>query len=61
MRVKGNDCNDCPECIGCGRNYWYYYHECDKCGSTEQLYIYNGDELCAECILDDLEEVDMEE
>jgi hypothetical protein len=62
MRVKGTDCNGCPECINCGRNGWYYYHKCDRCGSTEQLYIWqHGEELCAECLLEEFEEVDMEE
>ncbi len=62
MRVKGTDCVSCPECIGCGRSGWYYYHECDRCGSTEQLYYSpDGEELCMKCIMEDYEEVDMEE
>jgi len=62
MRVKGNDCYGCPECISCGRDRDYYYHECDQCGeSIEQLYEYEGEELCAKCILDSLEKVDMED
>lgn len=61
MRVKGNDCVGCETCIGCGRRYDYYYHECDRCGSPEQLYKYDGEELCVECLLKEFEEVDMED
>lgn len=61
MRVQGTDCYGCLECIGCGRKRWYYYHECDRCGSTEQLYKYDGEELCAECLFKEFDEVDMEE
>lgn len=61
MKVKTTDCYGCPECIGCGRNRWYYYHKCDRCGSTEQLYVYEDEELCESCLLEEFEEVDMEE
>ena len=62
MIKKGNDCVGCETCIGCERKYDYYYHECDRCGSSEQLYLwYNGEELCAECILEEFEKVDIEE
>lgn len=62
MRIKGTECNGCPECIGCWRRHSdYYYHECDRCGCTEKLYKYDGEELCAECLLEEFEEVDMEE
>ena len=61
MIVKDNDCVGCETCMGCGRRYGYYYHVCDRCESSEQLYIWDGEELCAECILNGLEKVDMEE
>jgi hypothetical protein len=62
MRVKRTNCNGCPECVGCGRKFEEWsYHECDICGSLEQLYIYDGKEICADCLLKEFEEVDMEE
>ena len=62
MKITRTNCNGCPECIGCGRKYEEWtYHECDRCGSLEQLYIWDGEELCGKCILNELEEVDMEE
>ena len=63
MKIKASECVGCAECIGCWRKHSeYWYHECDRCGSLEKLYYTpDGEELCAECILDDYEEVDMEE
>jgi len=63
MRIRETRCHGCTECIGCGRKFEdFYYHECDRCGSLEKLYYTpDGEELCAECILNDYEEVDMEE
>lgn len=61
MRVKGTDCYGCPECIGCGRNRWYYYHICDRCESDGKLYKYEDEELCETCLLAEFEEVDLEE
>ena len=62
MKKIETRCNGCPECVGCGRKHeeWSYY-ECDRCGSLEQLYIYEGEEICAECLLKEFEEVNMEE
>lgn len=32
-QIKENNCNGCPDCIGCGRKYTYYeYFKCDICG-----------------------------
>lgn len=63
MKVKESCCNECPECISCGRKYEvFFYHICDRCGREEQLYVWdNGEELCAECLLKEFDEVDMEE
>ena len=63
MKIKETSCYGCQECVGCGRKYEEWsYHKCDRCGSTEQLYYsHDGEELCVECILEDLEKVDMEE
>lgn len=61
MRIKGTDCVDCAECISCGRNRWYYYHVCDRCESSEQLYRYENEEICAECLLAEFEQIDMDD
>ena len=60
MRIKGTDCVGCAECIGCGRNRYYYYHVCDRCERPEQLYRYENEELCAECLLEEFEQVEEE-
>ena len=53
-----NECVGCPPergCLGEGcpnRNVPYYY--CDECGeeySPEELYDYDGQMLCTECLL----------
>lgn len=53
------------ECVGCGlpcygnacpnRNVPHYY--CDECGDKEQLYEFDGQELCIRCIKDRLTKV----
>lgn len=52
MRRLENDCVDCGlPCIGyyCPyRNVTHFY--CDDCGEEEQLYEFEGDELCLCCI-----------
>ena len=52
-----NECVGCPTELGCmgnacpNRNVRHLY--CDKCGDdVEKLYKYNGQALCAECLLD---------
>ncbi len=58
-----NECVDCAApsypCIGemCPRRRVAHY-DCDKCGNETTLYHYNGQELCAECILESLEQVE---
>ena len=53
-------------CVACGfpcmgpacRNGSYRAKICDRCGEeVEKLYYFDGEELCASCVLDDLEEV----
>ena len=51
-----NECVGCPTELGCmgnacpNRNVRHLY--CDKCGDdVERLYEYNGEKLCAECLL----------
>lgn len=60
MIIKENNCVGCAECIGCGRKRSYYIHVCDECESDDQLYKYEGKELCAECLLGYFDEVNME-
>ena len=60
MVEVGNDCVGCETCFNCGRREDYYYHVCDECGSTEQLYKFEDKELCAKCLLGHFEEVDMD-
>lgn len=33
-------------------------HYCDKCGNEEKLYIYDGYELCKDCLLENFEIVE---
>lgn len=58
-RVITNDCVDCGlPCIGNScpyRNVIHYY--CDNCGDENQLYYFDGKELCIECIEKKLEKV----
>ena len=51
-----NDCVDCGwPCVGSScpnRNVPHYY--CDKCGAEQKLYEFDGQELCAECLLEEI-------
>ena len=54
------------ECVNCGlpclgkicpyREIPHYY--CDRCGEEETLYYYDGEELCAYCLLKEFEIVE---
>ena len=54
------------ECVGCGLPCWgsacphsnvtRYY--CDKCGEETELYHFDDEELCLDCIVDRLERVE---
>lgn len=48
-----NDCVECDlPCLGddCPlRNSKHYY--CDDCGDEAEIYDYNGEELCVDCLL----------
>ena len=63
MKVKTieNECVGCPPEIGClgsscpNLNVVHYY--CDECEEEAQLYHYNGQELCIDCIEKSLEKV----
>lgn len=49
-----NDCVGCPQgCINCGRKHTPHFY-CDKCGEEfepEALYDYDGEMVCANCLL----------
>ena len=55
MQRIENDCVDCglPCIASCPyKNAVHYY--CDHCGEEEELYEYEGEELCIECIAESL-------
>ena len=58
-----HECCDCATgaypCLGssCTQGVTHYY--CDACGEeTEQLYQFEGEELCADCVLEKLPRVE---
>ena len=48
-----NECVGCPQgCVHCGRDKTQHLY-CDRCGEdSEELYVFDGEELCEECLLD---------
>ena len=63
MKCVENECVGCTElglhCMGdmCpNRAVTRFY--CDRCGEEEELYNYDGEELCIECIKKQLEKVE---
>ena len=56
-----SDCVSCGlPCLGAScRNYRVFVMECDKCHKEvgELYYGVNGDQLCAACVLEELEKV----
>ena len=55
-----NECVGCPiHCIDCGRKHVVHYY-CDECGEEADLYNFDGQELCAECILSKFEKIEHE-
>ena len=58
-----NECVDCAvpgyPCRGSAcelRKVAHYY--CDKCGTEDTLYEYEGQELCGECLLEEVPTVE---
>ena len=55
MVVIENDCVGCADVIGtclgpdCPNRHVPHYY-CDKCGEEEDLYEFEGEELCIDCI-----------
>lgn len=65
MVVRENDCCGCASpgypCIGISCELLRVPHfYCDRCGNEDTLYWFEGEQLCIECIKDDLEEVEAE-
>ena len=60
MTVTRDECVSCGlPCLGdtCPNKHAIYY-VCDKCGETvpaDRLYVWDGEEWCKECIMDDVE------
>ena len=63
MKKKVNNCYDCdkPCMLFCPQrdDSWDYY--CDECGDETQLYEWDGQELCLECIKGRLDRVNQEQ
>ena len=59
MIVVENECCDCdlPCIYGACRYYNVARFFCDDCGCEEDLWYFDNQELCADCILERLEEV----
>ena len=62
MKQIENECVGCPPEMGClgsacpNRNVIRYY--CDECGKEGTLYEYDGEELCADCLLEAVPKVE---
>ena len=58
MREVENECVGCPPSLGClgdscpNRNVVRFY--CDRCGDETTLYQYYNEELCEECLLEEI-------
>lgn len=65
MRKFQHECCDCATgtypCLGNSCPFGSIHFYCDECGEEDELYEYNGRELCADCILSKLNRVDMED
>lgn len=60
-----NECVGCPGDMDCAYEACPYYkvirYYCDSCGDEADLWLFDGYELCADCILDQLEKVEFED
>ena len=57
MKTKVNSCCDCglPCMLFCPLRDDSYIYKCDKCGTevrSEDLYEYDGIEICGDCLLE---------
>ena len=53
-----NECVGCPQgCVHCGRDKTQHLY-CDRCGEdSEELYVFDGEELCEDCLKNSLERI----
>lgn len=51
-----NDCVGCEVCTGCGLKRVPHFY-CDKCGWENDLWHFEGEELCIDCITSKLQKV----
>lgn len=64
MRKYQNDCCDCatPGYPCNGRHKSVLHLICDECGGdVDRLYVYGGNEYCADCLLEQFEQVDIDD
>ena len=55
-----NDCVGCERCGHCGRDKTPYLY-CDECHeSYEELYNYDGEELCEHCLLEKFDKITLD-
>lgn len=59
MKVKVNGCVDCGlPCLSyCSHRDNTYEWYCDECGDEADLYDFDGEELCLQCIIGRLEKI----
>lgn len=60
-----NECVDCPPDIGCLGSSCPYMNVprfyCDQCNCEEELYWFEDEQLCIDCIIEKLEKVEYDE
>ena len=59
MKIKVNNCVGCETCMSyCELRDNSYIWKCDECGEEDDdIYYFEGNELCTRCILKRLEKV----
>lgn len=59
------ECVGCPDDMGCIYEACPYYkvtrYYCDECGDETDLWYFDGQQLCVDCILKRLEKVEQED
>lgn len=52
MIIYESNCSDCERCRSCGRDKEVGILCCDECENTDELYYYNDEVLCKECVIE---------